>query len=71
MASGAPVVLSDDEALREVAGGAGIYGDLAEGVRTALAERERYARAGVDRAAQFTWEASARLTADVYRAVLA
>jgi glycosyltransferase involved in cell wall biosynthesis len=71
MASGTPVVLSDDAALREVAGDAGIYGDLADGVRAALAERERYARAGLERAARFSWEASARLTADVYRRVLA
>lgn len=71
MASGTPVVLSDDEALREVAGDAGIYGELADGVRRALAERERYARAGLERAALFTWEESARRTADVYRRVLA
>jgi glycosyltransferase involved in cell wall biosynthesis len=71
MASGTPVVLSDDEALREVAGDAGIYGDVATGVRTALADRDRYARAGVERAARFSWEACARLTAEVYREVLA
>ena len=71
MASGTPVVLSDDEALREVAGDAGIYGELADGVERALAERERYARAGLERAAVFTWEESARRTADVYRQVLA
>jgi glycosyltransferase involved in cell wall biosynthesis len=71
MASGAPVVLSDDEALREVAGDAGVYGELADAVRRAFAERERYARAGIERAAQFTWEESARLTAEVYRRVLA
>ena len=50
MASGTPVVLSDDAALHEVAGNAGVYGDLVEGVATALAERERYARAGLARA---------------------
>jgi len=71
MASGTPVVLSGDEALREVAGDAGIYGDLAAGVRTALDERERYAQAGLERAAHFTWQESARLTADVYRRFLA
>jgi glycosyltransferase involved in cell wall biosynthesis len=71
MASGTPVVLSDDEALREVAGDAGIYGELADGVRLAFAERDRYARAGLERAALFTWEESARRTADVYRQVLA
>ena len=70
MASGTPVVLSDDEALREVAGDAGVYGDVSEGVRTALADRDRYARAGVERASRFTWEESARLTAEVYRGVL-
>jgi glycosyltransferase involved in cell wall biosynthesis len=71
MASGTPVVLSGDEALREVAGDAGIYGDLATGVRAALDDRERYARAGIERAARFTWQESARLTADVYRRFLA
>ncbi len=71
MASGTPVVLSDDAALREVAGDAGVYGELADAVRRAFAERERYARAGIERAAQFSWEESARRTADVYRRVLA
>ncbi len=71
MASGTPVVLSGDEALREVAGDAGVYGELADSVRRAFAERERYARAGLQRAAQFTWQESARRTADVYRQVLA
>jgi glycosyltransferase involved in cell wall biosynthesis len=71
MASGTPVVLSDDAALREVAGDAGVYGALADGVRTALAERERLASAGLERAKRFTWEESARRTADVYREVLA
>jgi alpha-1,3-rhamnosyl/mannosyltransferase len=71
MASGTPVVLSDDEALREVAGDAGVYGEPGDAVRRALDERARYARAGLERAAQFTWEESARRTADVYRKVLA
>jgi glycosyltransferase involved in cell wall biosynthesis len=71
MASGTPVVCSDDEALREVAGDAGIYGDLAAGIRRARAERERFARAGLERARSFTWAAAARRTADVYREALA
>jgi glycosyltransferase involved in cell wall biosynthesis len=71
MASGTPVVLSGDEALREVAGDAGVYGELGDAVRRVLNERGRYARAGLERAAQFTWEESARRTADVYRKVLA
>jgi glycosyltransferase involved in cell wall biosynthesis len=66
MASGTPVVLSDDPALREVAGGA-----AAPDLATALAERERFSRLGLERAAAFSWERSARITADVYRAVLA
>jgi glycosyltransferase involved in cell wall biosynthesis len=70
MASGTPVVVSDDPALREVAGDAGVYGEPADAVRRALADRERFVRAGIERAAQFSWEASARLTADVYRMVL-
>ena len=50
---------------------ANIPGSVPDGVRLAFAERERYARAGLERAALFTWEESARRTADVYRQVLA
>jgi glycosyltransferase involved in cell wall biosynthesis len=71
MASGTPVVLSDDPALREVAGDAGLYGDPAEAVRRALADRDRYRRAGLERVKLFTWERSAELTAAAYRRVLA
>jgi glycosyltransferase involved in cell wall biosynthesis len=74
MASGIPVVLSADPALRELAGGAAVYvddGDYASAVRQALAERETLAARGLERARAFTWERTARLTADVYRAVLA
>ena len=67
MASGTPVVLSDDPALREVAGEAGCYGPLEE----ALADRARFSAAGLERAKIFTWERTAQLTADVYRKVLA
>jgi len=66
MASGTPVVVSDDAALREVAGDA-----AAPSVEAALADRERYRRLGLERARLFTWEESARRTADVYRRVLA
>jgi alpha-1,3-rhamnosyl/mannosyltransferase len=66
MASGTPVVLSDDPALREVAGEAGVYGSVQE----ALAERDRYRAAGLARAAQFSWRRTAQLTVDVYRRVL-
>ncbi|MGI8996745.1 MAG: hypothetical protein ACR2GW_08750, partial [Pyrinomonadaceae bacterium] len=33
-------------------------------------ERQRLSRAGLERAAQFTWEQTARLTLDVYEEVL-
>jgi glycosyltransferase involved in cell wall biosynthesis len=74
MASGVPVVLSADPALREVAGDAGVYaddGDLAGALRRALADRERLAAAGVERARSFSWRRTAELTAEVYRRVLA
>ena len=66
MASGTPVVVSDDPALREVVGDA-----AAPDLAAALADRDRYARAGLERARRFSWEETARLTADVYRRVLA
>jgi alpha-1,3-rhamnosyl/mannosyltransferase len=71
MASGTPVVCSDDRALREVAADAGIYGDLVDGIRQAVAERDRFARAGLERARAFSWPEAARRTVEVYRQVLA
>jgi len=74
MASGVPVILSADEALREVAADAGVYadgGDFAGAVRRALADRERFVRAGLERSRRFSWEQTARLTVEVYRGVLA
>jgi glycosyltransferase involved in cell wall biosynthesis len=70
MASGTPVVLSEDPALREVAGDAGVYGDPAEGVRRVLADRDRYRQAGLERARLFSWRRSAELTVAAYRSVL-
>jgi glycosyltransferase involved in cell wall biosynthesis len=67
MASGTPVVLSDDPALREVAGDAGVYGSVAD----ALRDRDRYRAAGLERAKRFSWRRTAELTAEVYRKVLA
>jgi glycosyltransferase involved in cell wall biosynthesis len=73
MACGTPVVASDDPALREVAGDAAVYahGDLAEAIRTALAERDRLVAAGLARAKGFSWEETVRRTLDVYRKALA
>ncbi len=72
MACGTPVVAAPEPALQEVAGDAAIFThDLAEGITRALSERDRLAAAGIERAKAFTWEETARLTADVYRSVLA
>jgi glycosyltransferase involved in cell wall biosynthesis len=69
MASGVPVVATDEPALREVAGDAAAYsdGDLAEAVRTALADRDRLVAAGLERVRAFSWEETARRTLAVYR----
>ena len=69
MASGTPVVTVRDAALLEVAGDAAVVvdeADLADGIRRALAERERLSAAGLRRADEFTWEATAHATVRVY-----
>jgi glycosyltransferase involved in cell wall biosynthesis len=72
MACGTPVVAAPEPALQEVAGDAAIFADdLAEGVRRALADRERLSAAGLERAKAFSWRETARITADVYRRILA
>lgn len=74
MACGTPVVLSPDPALREVAGDAAVYaddGDFASALELAIADRGRLSAAGLERARRFTWEETARRTADAYREVLA
>jgi glycosyltransferase involved in cell wall biosynthesis len=71
MACGTPVVAAPEPALREVAGDAAVFADdLAEGVRRALAERERLSAAGLERAKAFSWRETARITADIYRRIL-
>ena len=72
MACGTPVVVSNDPALREVAGDAAVYadGDLAEAVGRALAGRDRLVAAGLERARAFSWEETARRTLEVYREAL-
>jgi glycosyltransferase involved in cell wall biosynthesis len=74
MACGTPVVAGPDPALREVGGDAVLYAgpsELAAMIRRAIAERERLARAGVERARSFSWQLTAQTTVDVYRAALA
>lgn len=76
MASGAPVVTSTASSLPEVAGPAALLVDphdvagLAAAMMQVLADRALHARlraAGLDRAAQFTWQAAAEQTLAVYR----
>ena len=75
MASGTPVVLSDDPALREVAGDAGVVredGDLAGAVTRVLADRDALRERGARARARASRGRRRRaLTADVYRKVLA
>ncbi len=72
MAHGAPVVTSRGTACAEVAGDAALLVDpldteaLAAAVLAALEDAAALGRAGIARAAQFTWAAAARSTADAY-----
>jgi alpha-1,3-rhamnosyl/mannosyltransferase len=73
MASGTPVVAVPDAALREVAGDAAVFVDesaLADGIRRAIAERDRLIAAGLERARAFSWRAAAERTLAVYREIL-
>ncbi len=79
MAAGAPVVASNRGALPEVTAGAALLVDpapapLADALARLLAEpalRERLRAAGLARAAEFSWERTARETLAVYRAASA
>jgi len=73
MASGTPVVAVHEAALEEVAGSAAIFvpeDGLADGIRQALAERDRLVAAGLERARAFSWRAAAEKTLAVYREIL-
>jgi glycosyltransferase involved in cell wall biosynthesis len=72
MACGTPVVAAPEPALQEVAQDAAVFAhDLADGVRRALTDRDRLSAAGIERAKAFSWRETARITADVYRRILA
>ena len=80
MACGTPVVCSNAASLPEVVGDAAIMIDpydvegLAEAMHQVLADRdlqEDLRRRGLERAAGFTWERTARETVEIYRAVAA
>lgn len=74
MACGCPVVTSDTSAMPETAGGAAVLCDpndpasIAHAIVTAIgAGEDRLRTAGLRRAAQFTWAATAASTLEVYR----
>ncbi|MBN1178973.1 MAG: glycosyltransferase family 4 protein [Anaerolineae bacterium] len=79
MACGTPVVISNRGSLPEIVGGAGVEVDpeepeaIAAGIAAVLGDpdlRARLVQAGSARAAQFTWQETARKTVEVYRGVL-
>jgi len=73
MASGTPVVAAHEPALEEVAGAAAVFvpeDRLADGIRQALAERDRLVAAGLERARAFSWRATAERTLAVYQEIL-
>jgi glycosyltransferase involved in cell wall biosynthesis len=73
MASGCPVAAANAGAISEVCGQAAIYFDprdpeaIANGVREALALADELHEFGIVRAAEFTWEETARRHESVYR----
>ncbi len=80
MQAGLPVIAADAGALPEIAGDAAVLeaSDAPDGWANAIArlldhqgEREALRQRGMRRAKAFTWEQTARQTADVYREVLA
>jgi glycosyltransferase involved in cell wall biosynthesis len=76
MASGCPVAAADAAALREVAGDAAVLFDprdpaaIAWAILRAIDEVDALAPRGVEWAARFTWEASARSHEAVYQELL-
>jgi glycosyltransferase involved in cell wall biosynthesis len=73
MACGTPVVAVPEPALQEVAGDAAVWADedeLGDGIRRAVADRDRLVAAGLERARLFSWPQTARRTLEVYREAL-
>jgi glycosyltransferase involved in cell wall biosynthesis len=73
MACGTPVVATPDAAVREIGGEAIAYAepdDFAATTVRVLADPDPWARAGLERAAAFSWDDTARRTVAVYREIL-
>jgi glycosyltransferase involved in cell wall biosynthesis len=76
MARGTPVVAAEATALPETAGGAAELcdprdpADIARAIRAVLADPAPYAERGRSRAAEFSWERTARATRAVYEELL-
>jgi glycosyltransferase involved in cell wall biosynthesis len=73
MACGTPVVAVSDPALHEVAREAAVLvgeGELAAGIRSALAERDRLVATGLEHVRRFSWRTTAEKTLAVYREIL-
>jgi glycosyltransferase involved in cell wall biosynthesis len=77
MCCGTPVIASRDPALMEVTAGAAMHRlphELADAMHLLAgcsAERERLSREGLRRAAEFSWETTARKTREVYAEAIA
>jgi glycosyltransferase involved in cell wall biosynthesis len=78
MQCGAPVIISRDRALTEVAGGAAMpvsnAAELVSAMRSLLADpslRAEHSARSLVRARSFSWGATARMTHDVYREAIA
>jgi glycosyltransferase involved in cell wall biosynthesis len=77
MVNGAPVVTSRGSSTEEVAGNAAVLvnpldaSDIARGIREALGDRDRLVALGRERAAMFSWRATAELTYAAYHDVSA
>jgi len=79
MASGTPVITSNSTSLPEIAGGAAILvdchspQDICLGIKTVMGNsevRQQLRKWGLNRANEFSWDSSARLVAERYRAIL-
>src|SRR5207245_1622589 len=78
-ARGVPTLTSNTSSLPEVAGGAALVveptdeASIASALERLLTDRafaEELGRRGIERAAMFSWETTARATIDVYRVVI-